>query len=634
MVMGHPDCPSFCTTCKQSCKCPSCHQCHWCRGCKYSQYNGYSNGCGHKNSSEHSCDPYNEERAKDEENRARIAELIDERCVLEEKNGQLQAEILQRGTERLIASGFPSLFGSETFSVAVGREHKKFTVHIDTVCAVSGYFKETLSPSVKVPSESKETVILDGGVDNVDAFEMFLQYCYLNTYLDSKYGKTNLLLLHARVYALAEKLKCSPLKSLALRKVTDWYHGYSMGTGSSTFRDIFPDILEAISIVYTYTVDTGSGFLPTTVSDVSDVKEADALRDRFRLLLAHLAAANLVNLRTESRFIDIHHSFPDFNTDMLLFMNNGPKGLMDEKETSSTVQPGGEKTEVHMQKKNILAFSGLFGADTLTVFVGEEAKRYNVHTVAIGCSDYFRGLVASDMKEIQEKTVYLNSEVDNADAFDAFVQYCYFRDYISDEDRADTLAHHARVYSLADRLSCPGLKELALQKATHLLCNASHSAELLIAVPAAVAMIYEHTYDAWGGRIPEILDPEPPTPVDEDAQGEPSTATESAVRDVYPRKYKGKKKKKFGKGNSRSGVSSSSTAHASEITIIPAERERDGFRLLLARFASIHLSELRKNKSFIATHHAFPDFAIDVVLLATSGGKMELDEEDQLKLAC
>ncbi|KAF3932349.1 hypothetical protein ABW20_dc0104550 [Dactylellina cionopaga] len=273
---------------------------------------------------------------------------------------------------------------------------------------------------------------------------------------------------------------------------------------------------------------------------------------------------------------------------------------------------------IHLQKKNILAFSNLFGGDIFTVFVGEDAKRFNVHTAAIECSEYFRGLAASNMKETHEKTVHLNSEVDNADAFDAFVQYCYFQDYISDEDRGDTLAHHARVYSLAERLSCLGLKELALQKAT-LLCNAPYSSkpdELLIAVPAAVAMIYEHSYDAWGGKIPE-------TAIEDldDAQGEPSGAKETAIREVN----KGPKKKK---------KKAASTTQTTKATIIPAPRERDGFRLLLARFASVYLSELRKNESFIATHHAFPDFATDIMLLATSAGEMELDQDGQLKLEC
>ncbi|KAF3925656.1 hypothetical protein ABW21_db0208414 [Orbilia brochopaga] len=359
--------------------------------------------------------------------------------------------------------------------VAVGHEQQIFNVHIEKICAASTYFRDLLSSSTAdgAIEKPKETVILNDAVDNVNAFEMFLQFCYLNTYLDNKIDKAHLLLLHARVYVLAEKLKCSPLKKLALRKATDWYRGYSMHTDGDILSQILPDVLDAISAVYTHTVDTNSGCSV-------DSSLSETTRDVFRLLLAHFAAADLVRLRTERRFVDIHHSFPDFNTDMLLFMNNAPKAP---------------------DPPIVL----LFGADTFTVYVGEDAKRYIVHTAAIECSAYFKKLLASDMKEALEKTVQLDTEVDTADAFDAFVQYCYFRDYVTDDDRADTLTCHARAYSLADRLSCPGLKELALQKAKQ-LCSAGYSDEVLIAVPAAVALIYEHSYDAQAGKNPEIPD--------------------------------------------------------------------------------------------------------------------------------
>ncbi|KAK6502490.1 hypothetical protein TWF506_003071 [Arthrobotrys conoides] len=79
------------------------------------------------------------------------------------------------------------------------------------------------------------------------------------------------------------------------------------------------------------------------------------------------------------------------------------------------------------------------------------------------------------MKEAQEKVLTLNDEVDDADAFDMFVQYCYLKSYIVDEELyLDSLYLHARVYVLPERLGCIDLKTLALKRATELCyrsCN-------------------------------------------------------------------------------------------------------------------------------------------------------------------
>ncbi|KAF3928295.1 hypothetical protein AA313_de0208996 [Arthrobotrys entomopaga] len=447
--------------------------------------------------------------------------------------------------------------------------------------------------------------MFDEEVDNVDAFEMFLQYCYLNTYFDGKYGKTHALLLHTRVYVLAEKLKCSPLKYLALQKATDYCRGSNIITGGNFFSDIFPDVLDAVSLVYKYTGDNDSG-MPSR-DGIGGGEEVETKKDEFRLLLARAVAANLEDLRRESRFVDLHHKFPDFSTDVLLFVNSRLKRSEDSEmdNSRSKSQTGEEQEAIDLKKMNILAFSNLFGTETLAVYVGEEAKCFNVHTAALQCSEYFRGLGASEMKENHEKTVHLDSEVDNADAFDAFIRFCYLREYIIDDDRADILAHHARVYSMADRLSCSRLKELALQKA-NILCKATNVSkldELLIAVPAAIATIYEHSYDPWAGKIPEtIRDPE-------DAEGEASGIHGVSIRDT----------------SSKEMNKVTNITDGTETPILLAPRERDGFRLLLARFSSLHLSKLRKDVSFVSVHHAFPDFATDVMLLAKSGSEMESD---------
>ncbi|KAF3220078.1 hypothetical protein TWF106_006825 [Orbilia oligospora] len=203
-------------------------------------------------------------------------------------------------------------------------------------------------------------------------------------------------------------------------------------------------------------------------------------------------------------------------------------------------------------------------------------------------------LKPTDTVQLQRKNVLgFSSEVDSAEAFDMFVQYCYFEDYFYDESRVDSLVYHARTYLLADRLGCIGLKNLALQKA-NLLCYTACSSpdipvpdELLIMIPSAVALIYENTYDVHGGKISRTIEIS-----GTDAVGEPSDTVEEKKNESTTTKE-----------------------------TIP-EKDREKFRLLLARFASAYLSKLREQKAFIATHHAFPDFATDVMFLATGGDKI------------
>ncbi|EGX54108.1 hypothetical protein AOL_s00004g141 [Orbilia oligospora ATCC 24927] len=540
----------------------------------------------------HSCDTYDKEikdlQSENEKLKAEKDDLKVKKKSLESETEQLESRALELEsikfktyTDGLAIQKFSSFLDSEIVTIHVGRERKRYTVHVDTIRGESAYFGEYFSPqSGKI---WEKTVILDTEVDNADAFGIFLQYCYLGTYaLDNRDDV-----------------------SFPYKERQNWCYGHNMQKGGGEFSDIYPDVLEAIRVVYTYTVDLNSGIQPlkSSTTETGDCKEKEiVLRDGFRLLLARLAAAYLVDLRLIDAFVEeLHHSFPDFNTDMLLFMNDGPKpltkkimdisseralllGLQADLKTTDTAQ---------LQRKKVLGFSGLFSTDTYTVFVGENAQRFDVHTGALKCSDYFRKLAVSNMEEANQKTVYLNSEVDSAEAFDMFVQYCYFEDYFYDESRVDNLVHHARTYLLADRLGCIGLKDLALQKA-NLLCYTACSSpdipvpdELLIMIPSAVALIYENTYDVHGGKISRTIEIS-----GTDAAGEPSDTVEEKKNE------------------------STTTKEA-----IP-EKDREKFRLLLARFASAYLSKLREQKAFIATHHAFPDFATDVMLLATGGEKI------------
>ncbi|KAK6508606.1 hypothetical protein TWF506_010690 [Arthrobotrys conoides] len=671
MVQGHPKCWRLCASCKKGCRCLKCGFCH---SCAYP--------VGTICISEHSCDAYTEEVKNHKSEKKKLkAEKVDfeekrkeyqlnatalhfknyalevknnelelekhnlklrnddleaekenlglEKRALELRNRELESIRLRTYTDGLLIRKFLGLIDSKTVSVLVGPERKRFTIHIDIICLASGYFKDYFSTRAK--DTEIETIILDTEVDNVDTFGMFVEHCYLGTYFtDSKddSSMSHHLLLHARLYALAEKLQCPPLKNLALERATNWCYGHNMQLGGGNFSDIYPNILDAIRVIYTYTTDLNSGLRPYSTAEYGSgyrlsefgIVDADdweddleVVRDGFRILIARLAAAYLVDLRETDAFVELHHAFPDFNTDMLLFINDRPVvTAVEERKSSlvptispSTSQAGVQQEEtVQLRRKNILEFSSLFNTETFTIFVGEDLKRFDVHIAALKCSDYFQKLTTSNMKEAKEKTVHLNSEVDSAEAFDMFVQYCYFQDYFHDEIRINvlTLALHASTYLLADRLGCIGLKELALQKA-NMLCDSAYANErarykTFSAVSIAVAMIYGNTYDMHGGKISKTKGincynaADTTDPSDEGKGDESTTTTKEKV----------------------------------------LEKDRDGFRVLLARFASAYLSELREfHESFIAKHHAFPDFATDVMLLATAGEKIELDEDGRPK---
>ncbi|KAF3281835.1 hypothetical protein TWF132_011057 [Orbilia oligospora] len=172
-------------------------------------------------------------------------------------------------------------------------------------------------------------------------------------------------------------------------------------------------------------------------------------------------------------------------------------------------------------KKEAFEFARLFDSDTLTVIVGDEQRKFNIHLGAVcSVSTYFKKLISSNMKEAQEKVLTLNDEVDDADAFDMFVQYCYLKSYIVDEELyLDSLYLHARVYVLAERLGCIDLKTLALKHATE-LCYGSRNenlktGEILRNLTQTILTVYTHTYDSNTGKLPFTKNEE----ADEESKG-------------------------------------------------------------------------------------------------------------------
>ncbi|KAF3314406.1 hypothetical protein TWF173_004748 [Orbilia oligospora] len=586
MVAGHQGCSNLCPRCKGDCLCPNCKKCHFCQ-CSERIILQRGQKAGEK--LPHSCQAYKDEVViystaqnslyhhyslaagknawLESESKGYAKNWADEK----EQTKRLRSEILRIGDDKLLVKNFAELFSSEPISIIVGPSKKSFTIHIDSLRRESTYFNEILSTK----TSEDGPFVLDGGEHNIDAFEMFVEYCYFGTYFGSKYDEPHLLLLHARVYARAGKLECLPLKAIVLKKATEWSCGDSTRPEGSLLLSIVADLIEAIRAVYTYTEDSGHGFILHRPIPNDPSGSLETTRDRFRLLLAKLAGMHLNALKNLGEFVIVHHKFSDSNTDMLLFVRN-------------TV---------------------FFSTDTLGVFVGKQAKRFDVHISAVECAEFFKRLTTSAMMESRDKAVDLTSEIDTPDAFEKFVQYCYLQDYTCDKDQTHTLTQHAAVYVLADRL-----KKLAHEKA-RMVCEHAHAEkpdELLLAIPAAVTLVYENTYDSHNTKLLEPL-----SNSQQDATNEASSSTKGTTATEGPPKEK---------NDAQTAASNVKSAPALETT------NRDSFRVLLSQFASFYISQLRTQEPFNSAHHRFPDFATDLMSLATAGKKFELGSDGQLKL--
>ncbi|KAF3178630.1 hypothetical protein TWF788_007359 [Orbilia oligospora] len=451
-----------------------------------------------------------------------------------EQTKRLRSEILLIRDDKLLVKNFAELFSSEPVSIIVGPSKKSFTIHIDSLRRESTYFKEILSTK----TSEDGPFVLDGEEHNIDAFEMFVEYCYFGTYFSSKHDEPHLLLLHARVYALAEKLRCLPLKAIALKKAREWSYRDSMRPEGSLLLSIVADLVEAIRVVYTYTEDSGDGFILHRPIPNDPSGSLEIARDRFRLLLAKLAGMHLNTLKNLGEFVKVHHRFADFNTDMLLFVRNAVgKPKVSTSEFRNTLADGQDEA-IQLRKNDVSAFSRFFNTDTLGVFVGKQAKRFDVQISAVECAEFFKRLMTSAMMESRDKA-----------------------DYTCDKDRADTFTQQAAVYLLADRLICPGLKKLAHEKA-RMICEHAHAGkpdEVLLAIPAAVTLVYENTYDNHNTKLLEPLSND-----HQDATNEASNSANGATATEGPPKGK--------------------TDAQTEAT------NRDSFRVLLSQFASFYIS--------------------------------------------
>ncbi|KAF3212935.1 hypothetical protein TWF679_005503 [Orbilia oligospora] len=495
MVAGHQSCSNLCPRCKGDCLCPNCKKCHFCQCSeRIILHRGQKAG----ENPPHSCQAYTAELVKSstaQNNLCRRYHLAMEKNTMleseskgharnwadeKEETKRLRSEILLIRDDKLLVKNFAELFSSEPVSIIVGPSKKSFTIHIDSLRRESTYFKEILSTK----TSEDGPFVLDGEEHNIDAFEMFVEYCYFGTYFSSKHDEPHLLLLHARVYALAEKLRCLPLKAIALKKATEWSYGDSTRPEGSLLLSIVANLVEAIRVVYTYTEDSGDGFILHRPIPSDPSGSLEITRDRFRLLLAKLAGMHLNALKNLGEFVKVHHKFADFNTDMLLFIRNAVgKPKVSTSEFRNTLADGQDEA-IQLRKNDVSASSRFFNTDTLGVFVGKQAKRFDVHISAVECAEFFKRLMTSAMMESRDKAVDLTSEIDTPDAFERF--------------------------------------KLAHEKA-RMICEHAHAGkpdEVLLTIPAAVTLVYENTYDNHNTKLLE--------PLSNDQQDATSEASNSA----------------------------------------------------------------------------------------------------------
>ncbi|KAK6495142.1 hypothetical protein TWF481_003170 [Arthrobotrys musiformis] len=183
-----------------------------------------------------------------------------------------------------------------------------------------------------ISSEMKEAqerlLVLDDEVDDTHAFEMFIQYCYLKSYIFDESVYLDSLYIHAKVYVLAERLGCTDLKNLALKRATEFC--FKSLNDSARTSEMLRNLGQTITTVYNHTYDANAGKTPLTEKRVDGKSEETVKRDGFRMLLASFAAPHLLDLRKDEIFLEANNDCPSFAADLLLFSVAGAKMQVNE----------------------------------------------------------------------------------------------------------------------------------------------------------------------------------------------------------------------------------------------------------------------------------------------------------------
>ncbi|KAF8250989.1 hypothetical protein K440DRAFT_616633 [Wilcoxina mikolae CBS 423.85] len=256
------------------------------------------------------------------------------------------------------ASGFAEQFKSTLFTVYIGTDKSPYYLHRDLLTRRCPYFKSLLAfGGIETSSNSAH---LDTAVDTVQAFDMFVEFIYQDTYTAPEY-LTNpwKALVHGEVYVLAERLLMPDLKSLALRYMAQTLAN-AYGTKTSELFDLkkkawrnettpvmeTSGIVQLLHTVYSYTSKKDS---PDDVPDPSKTKEKDSAgkssgveetsneppmksrgssstgstayilpKDPMRHLLARYCASNLTALRDVPEFMQLFRTQVEFAEDLIM----------------------------------------------------------------------------------------------------------------------------------------------------------------------------------------------------------------------------------------------------------------------------------------------------------------------------
>ncbi|KAF8535971.1 hypothetical protein BDD12DRAFT_808168 [Trichophaea hybrida] len=258
-----------------------------------------------------------------------------------------------------IAPGFADTTGrqfkSTLFTVYVGTDKSPYYLHRDLLTRRCSYFKSL--HAFGGTETSSNSAHLDTAVDTVQAFDMFVEFIYQDTYTAPEY-LTNpwKALVHGEVYVLAERLMMADLKSLSLRymaqtlanaygtKTSELY--YSRGRAWRNETTPVMDtggILQLLHTVYSHTSKQDS---PDDVPDQSKMKEKDSVgessgveetsdeksrgssstgstaqllpKDPMRHLLARYCASNLTALRGMPEFMQLFRTQGEFAEDLIM----------------------------------------------------------------------------------------------------------------------------------------------------------------------------------------------------------------------------------------------------------------------------------------------------------------------------
>ncbi|KAF3195878.1 hypothetical protein TWF225_000244 [Orbilia oligospora] len=336
MVRGHSSCPSFCKKCKKDCLCDQCEACHTCPPGIITVLMG--------------------DVVTGTERVLPCDELKHDCCSMNTyvRNASLDSigvifdSILKDGVMKIQIPSGDTYWAHKT---ALERHSEYFS------CLISSKLVESQTGMVELD---------DPEVDIPDAVGAFLEYCYVGDYSEKdRYTKN--FLLHAQVYVFAERARCQRLKAMALRKATSICQKsfFTSSRDADKLLEIFDQI---ITLVYRHTSDrsaavvfgienpkptppapgpnprmgemTPSPFFsltqgqhgtvtasPSAKRSASKARKSfagdDIVRDGFRMLLAAYSATNLEKLRASPSFMRLHHSLPDFSSDLILFVRPG-----------------------------------------------------------------------------------------------------------------------------------------------------------------------------------------------------------------------------------------------------------------------------------------------------------------------